>query len=90
LVIENNNGPPTNNGRQVAAPTSVQTIIGHMKRFVSMQCGYSVWQKSFHDHIIRDENNYRLIVEYIESNPQNWTEDCFYRGDNPLKYGPVT
>jgi len=66
------------NGRQVAAPTKVQTIIGHMKRFVSMQCGYSVWQKSFHDHIIRNENEYRRIAEYIQNNPQTWTEDCFY------------
>ena len=30
-------------GRQVAAPT-VSTVIGHMKRWVSMQIGYSIWQ----------------------------------------------
>ena len=51
------------NGRQVAAPTTVQKIIGHMKRFVSMQCGYSVWQKSFHDHVIRNEEEYQKIWE---------------------------
>jgi len=76
-------------GRQVAAPTTgVQTIIGHMKRSVSIQCGYSVWQKSFHDHIIRNENYYRRIAEYIESNPETWEEDCFYMGStgNPLEF----
>ena len=83
LVIENHNG------RQVAAPTMLHTIIGHLKRFVSMQCGFSVWQKSFHDHIIRNENDYRQIVEYIERNPQTWTEDCFYRDGEPLNIGGV-
>ena len=76
-------------GRQVAAPTTgVQTIIGHMKRSVSIQCGYSVWQKSFHDHIIRNEYYYRRIAEYIENNPETWMEDCFYMGGNgnPLKF----
>jgi REP element-mobilizing transposase RayT len=73
LVIDNND----NNGRQIAAPT-VQMIIGHLKRNVSLQCGYSVWQKSFHDHIIRNEKEYKQIVGYIESNPEKWCEDCFY------------
>jgi REP element-mobilizing transposase RayT len=74
------------NGRQVAAPTvSVQTIIGHMKRFVSMRCGFTVWQKSYYDHIIRNENDYREIAEYIEGNPQRWTEDILYNYKNTQK-----
>ena len=65
------------NGRQVAAPT-VNTIVGNMKRHVSMQAGFSLWQKSFHDHIIRDEANYLKIAEYIENTPITWNDDCFY------------
>jgi REP element-mobilizing transposase RayT len=76
LIINNTD---ENNGRQVAAPTKmVNMIIGHLKRFVSIQCGYSVWQKSFHDHIIRNENEYKQIAEYIENNPERWRDDCFY------------
>jgi REP element-mobilizing transposase RayT len=63
-------------GRQVAAPT-IQAIIGQMKRFVSMQCGVSAWQKSFHDHIIRNEEDYLGIAQYIETNPDQWETDCF-------------
>ncbi|MDR0770945.1 MAG: hypothetical protein LBE75_07070 [Burkholderiales bacterium] len=63
-------------GRQVAAPT-VQTIIGQMKRFVSMQSGVLVWQKSFYDHIIRNEEDYLEIAQYIETNPDQWQADCF-------------
>ena len=37
-----------------------------------------VWQRSFHDHIIRDEQDYILIWEYIDNNPVKWEEDCFY------------
>ena len=38
----------------------------------------SIWQKSFHDHIIRSEKDYLEIWEYIDANPQKWEEDCFY------------
>jgi len=35
------------------------------------------WQRSFHDHIIRDEKAYLNIVDYIKNNPKKWAEDCF-------------
>ena len=66
-------------GRQIAAPTTVQTVIGNMKRYVSMQTGYSLWQKSFYDHIIRDEEDYQRIWQYIDQNPARWQEDCYYK-----------
>ena len=31
-----------------------------------------LWQKSFHDHIIRDKNEYQRIHNYIIANPKNW------------------
>lgn len=31
-----------------------------------------VWQKGFYDHIIRDQNDYNKIWEYINNNPQKW------------------
>ena len=55
-------------GRQVAAPT-VSTVVGHMKRWVSMQIGHSIWQKSFIDRVIRNDQGYRAVWEYIENNP---------------------
>ena len=55
-------------GRQIAAPT-VSTVVGHMKRWVSMQIGHSIWQKSFIDRIIRDDKGYQAVWEYIENNP---------------------
>ena len=37
-----------------------------------------IWQRSFHDHVIRDEKGYLKIWNYIEGNPSKWEEDCFY------------
>ena len=39
---------------------------------------HKLFQTSFHDHIIRDEQDYLKIWEYIDSNPLKWKEDCFY------------
>lgn len=65
------------NGRMVSAPT-VSTIIGQMKRWVSKQIGFSIWQKSFHDHIIRNRAEYRQVWKYIDENPLKWELDCYY------------
>ncbi|MEA4831543.1 MAG: transposase [Oscillospiraceae bacterium] len=37
-----------------------------------------IWQRSFHDHIIRDEHDYIRIWQYIDENPTKWTEDCLH------------
>lgn len=65
------------NGRPMVAPT-VSVIMQQMKGVVSKKAGYSVWQRSFHDHIIRNENDYRMIYSYIRDNPLNWKRDRFF------------
>lgn len=40
--------------------------------------GKRVFQRSFHDHIIRGEKDYQKIWNYIDGNPAKWKEDCFY------------
>ena len=37
-----------------------------------------LWQRNYHEHIIRDEKSYQSISEYIINNPQSWEEDKFY------------
>jgi len=34
-----------------------------------------IWQKSFYDHIIRNEYDLNRIHQYIRDNPINWNED---------------
>lgn len=58
---------------------SIQRIISGFKRAVSMDLGYSPWQKSFHDHIIKSDEEYANIWNYVENNANKWKDDCFYR-----------
>ncbi|MBE6663846.1 MAG: transposase [Ruminococcaceae bacterium] len=37
-----------------------------------------LFQRSFHDHIIRNQNDYEEISKYIYENPINWKMDEFY------------
>lgn len=41
------------------------------------------WQSRFHDHIIRDENEYWKIREYILNNPKRWDEDKYNQPETP-------
>jgi len=63
--------------RTLCAPT-VSRVIKHLKGHITKLKGSSLWQKSFHDHIIRNQDDYDRITEYIENNPAKWTEDQYY------------
>jgi putative transposase len=64
-------------GRPKVAPT-ISRIIQQFKGSISKQLGLSIWQKLFHDHIIRKEQEYKKIWGYIDTNPLKWEEDCYY------------
>ena len=55
-------------GRIISAPT-LSTVVGSMKRWASRQIGRPIWQKSFYDHGIRNQQDYDEIWEYIENSP---------------------
>ena len=62
---------------------SIANVIGQYKMAVTkiirkMDTDRIVWQRSFHDHIIRNQKSYERIWNYIEDNPRKWEEDCFY------------
>lgn len=37
-----------------------------------------VWQRNYYEHIIRNEQSYKTISQYIINNPTKWTDDKFY------------
>ena len=65
------------NGRPMVAPT-LSRVIQQMKGYVSKQVGFSIWQKLFIDHIIRNERDYIEHYTYIENNPIKWELDELY------------
>ena len=56
------------NGRTQFAPT-ISRVIKQFKGSITKQIGRPIWQKSFYDHGIRDQQVYDEIWEYIENNP---------------------
>ena len=61
---------------------TVSSIIGSYKSAVTKHAhrlGFSfAWQTRFHDHIIRNNEEYQRIENYIICNPNIWIEDKFY------------
>lgn len=37
-----------------------------------------IWQRSFYEHVIRNENDLYETRRYIEGNPVNWIKDKYY------------
>ena len=37
-----------------------------------------LWQRNYHEHIIRNEQSYQTISEYIINNPARWKDDKFF------------
>ena len=62
---------------------NLSVVIGQYKAAVSKRIrerhpDMVVWQRSFHDHVIRDQAGYEKIWNYIDTNPLRWREDCFF------------
>jgi REP element-mobilizing transposase RayT len=57
---------------------TISKIIKHLKTNISREIKYSIWQKSFYEHIIRNEKEYLKIKEYIKNNVINWRTDKYF------------
>lgn len=65
---------------------SISTVVSQYKAsvFRKIHAGnphLCVWQRSFHDHVIRNYPEYLKIWNYIDKNPVMWEKDCFYNSD---------
>lgn len=76
----------TNAGPDLSLPKikPLSDIMGAYKTTVSKQihlAGYKefAWQRSFHDHIIRDQKSYERISNYIVNNSKMWDSDKFFK-----------
>lgn len=63
------------------ANSEISKFVGTFKRFTNKKYGKNIWQRSFYDHIIRGEEDFREIWEYIDGNPQKRRENRFYKGE---------
>ena len=69
------------------APSPTNAVVPHfvstLKRFCHRDVGATIFQRSYHDHVIRNEADYLKIWQYIQDNPSKWEDDCFYLEDFP-------
>ena len=54
-----------------AYKASVTFLINAIRGFTNPP----IWQRNYHDHIIRNEREYKSIWDYIEANPDAWMDD---------------
>ena len=61
---------------------TISSMVGSFKSAVTKYCNENKlrfgWQTRFHDHVIRDSNEFYSIRNYIIKNPGNWNTDKFY------------
>lgn len=60
------------NGGQGADRPTLNDIVRSLKVMVRKEIGYSIFQNSFYEHIIRNEQDLYETRKYIENNPLKW------------------
>ena len=50
----------------------VSRFVGTLKRFCNKEYGTNIWQSRYYDHVIRNQQDYNEIWEYIDNNPRKW------------------
>ena len=70
-------------------PTLMQ-VLGAFKSLTTRhwnakagQSGSSLWQSGYHEHVIRDENDFLRHWTYIDDNPRKWRGDEYYQPGGP-------
>jgi REP element-mobilizing transposase RayT len=72
------------------SPKSLGVVVRTYKGAVVNWCrkndfGYFNWQRGYYEHVIRDEEDFQRIVEYIQNNPARWNLDI----ENPINFNKI-
>ncbi|MFA9391378.1 MAG: transposase [Prolixibacteraceae bacterium] len=77
ITTKNQFGPQTKNLASIIRGFKSAVTINARKINTNF-----AWQSRFHDHVIRDENEYQRIQQYIINNPKKWADDKFNHSDD--------
>ncbi len=70
-------------------PQSLSVIINQYKgavtKYVNRHNIRFKWQVRFHDSIVWDEKHCQNVIQYIESNVDNWCDDDFFMEEYPQR-----
>ena len=79
LMTLQRGGEGTNPPPQFRASVGVfQPLLKKKSKKTGNAPGRKVWQRSYYDHVIRNEADYLRAWQYIDDNPAHWAEDEYY------------
>ena len=52
--------------------SAIARFVGTFKRFCNKEYGENIWQSRYYDHVIRNQQDFDEIWQYIENNPAKW------------------
>lgn len=58
---------------------TIGAVVRGIKSATTRKMGFSPWQRGYHEHIIRNEQSYQKINDYITNNGVKWSEDKYYK-----------
>ncbi len=69
---------------------TLAVMVRTFKAAVTTQCrqaqmAYTIWQRNYYEHIIRNERELGILREYIQNNPKRWEIDQLHP-NNPSKW----
>ena len=69
-----------NGTSRTPSPTNavVPSFISTWKRFSNKRASVQLFQRSYHDHVVRNEADFLACWKYIDENPVKWQEDELY------------
>ena len=78
MIIRLDNGSmwastPTGNKPQ---NNRISNIVRSIKVLVAKEIGETIFQRSYYDHVIRNQRDFDEIWEYINNNPQKYKSAC--------------
>ena len=82
LGVSTDNRGRTMNASEKWKSATIGVIVNQYKRIVSILArkinARFEWQSRFYDHIIRNDESFQRIANYILNNPANWNNDKFF------------
>jgi REP element-mobilizing transposase RayT len=75
IAIEPANNQGANNQGAINRAPTLGEIVRALKARVARKSNVPIWQRNYHEHIIRNANEYNRIAQYIINNPTNWEND---------------
>ena len=66
------------------SPMQSRTVLSKLIGYIKMNASKAIrqrygdadiWQRGYHDHVIRNQEDYTALAEYIQTNPLRWELD---------------